>query len=94
MHRTRAYRRHQYWRAMARAKRFLKDVLDYPGSTFKLAESDRHVHMYANNRKPCSCYICSGNKREEHKWERRIAKQELCKDIQDDIMCPKKKYSW
>ena len=87
MKRTRAYRRHQFRKAIKRAKRFLKMV--------GLVPTERQVHLYAECRKPCSCYICSGNKRETHKWERREAKQELRKDIEkEDVVFSKKKYSW
>ncbi len=86
MNRTRAYRRHQYNRAKKRAIRFLHLA--------GLTPSERQIHMYAECRKPCSCWMCSGNKREEHKWERRETKQQLRKDIEEDIICPNKKYSW
>ena len=88
MQRSKSYRRRQEARARRRAIRFLKDIC------CETNISERNIHLYARNRKPCSCYICSGNKAEEHRWERRTTKQELRKDIQEDITCPKKKYSW
>jgi hypothetical protein len=68
MERTRAYRRHQSRRAKNRAKRFLKICDDQwvsknvAGESFKLSESDRHINLYAKNRKPCSCYCCRNEK--------------------------------
>jgi len=52
--RTRCYRRSQKRRAMRRARRFLQLVGDPP--------SARQVHMYAENRVPCSCHVCRDEK--------------------------------
>lgn len=84
--RDRYFRRRQEARARHRAIRFLK--------LRGLEPTERQIHLYQQHRKPCSCWACSGNKREEHKWERRQVKHELRKDVEDDIVCNKKCYSW
>ena len=89
MERDRGFRRRQQSRARRRAIRFLKDVCCYE----KIHE--RQIWLYAKHRKPCSCYRCSGNKQEEHKWERRELNKELRKDFeQEDMLSYKKKYSY
>jgi hypothetical protein len=58
--RTRQYRRHQKSRNRQRAIRLLNifDACGFGG----LAESPRMVHLYEKQRKPCSCYMCRGEK--------------------------------
>lgn len=62
MQRDRAYRRHQYIRAKKRAIRFLHLA--------GLSATENQIHLYATDRKPCSCYWCSGEKYrdERHKY--------------------------
>jgi hypothetical protein len=61
MSRSRAYTRHQKFRAQARAKRFV-DIMR--GDIIKYTEEDtiRQIHLYEKNRKPCSCGICRSEK--------------------------------
>jgi len=54
MERNRSYTRQQNRRAQNRAKRFLR-ILDFE-------PTNKQIHLYAENRKPCSCGICRNEK--------------------------------
>jgi hypothetical protein len=64
MERSRAYTRSQKRRAENRAKKFL--------SLLGMEPTDRQIHLYAENRKPCSCGICRNEK-----WRDSRKKKEL-----------------
>lgn len=52
--RGKTYTRAQKWRARARANRFCRIV--------GLTGNERQMHLYAENRVPCSCFICRDEK--------------------------------
>jgi hypothetical protein len=52
--RGKEFRRRQAARAKARAVRFLA-MLGIP-------PSNKQIHLYAENRVPCSCYLCRDEK--------------------------------
>lgn len=76
MRRSRAYRRHQHWRAVARAKRFINDIVHWDYEDPEIY--DRSVHLYTTDRRPCSCWICRNEKyRDFNRHEDKI----LCRDM-------------
>lgn len=63
MHRSAAYRRHQFFRARGRAKRMLDTWDSYPPGK-KLYDIDpTFIARYAITRKPCSCPGCGNERR-------------------------------
>lgn len=77
MKRSYSYRRHQEKKAKNRARRFLKMCdrsLDRDPKEFQLSESNKHINLYARNRKPCSCYMC---RNEKYRDNRQNSEQEL-----------------
>ena len=67
--RDKHFRRRQEARARHRAVRSIKRD--------GLPLDERRIHLYQTCRTPCSCYWCTGNKREEHRVERKEAKKEI-----------------
>jgi hypothetical protein len=77
MNRGRAYRRHQWWRAKARAARFVRWL--FAGDREWV--SAKRIARYAVDRTPCSCPMC-GNPR---KWVGEVTRQEmLASDSRND----------
>ena len=82
MSRNRAYRRHQFRRAKKRAIRMLKTWdRNSDNNEWKYSESEGHIHLYAKNRCPCSCWMCRGE-RYHRQWESQDPLKEAVEDYE------------
>jgi len=72
--RDKHFRRRQESRARHRAIRFLKMC--------GLELHERQIHLYTQHRKPCSCYMCSGEKYRDNRNEDKIFCRNLLEEWQ------------
>lgn len=63
----RAYTRFQKLRAIQRAKRYCK--------AWDLSLDKKTVHMFAENRSPCSCYICRPEKYRDYVRKKKVEEE-------------------
>lgn len=80
---TRAERRHHHRRMIDRVKNFgwIRSLRLWNTSE---EERDRHIKQMAENRKPCSCYMC-GNPRHHQKDKLTMQEKRALQKSDDDV---------